>query len=361
MDKSEYKIANSITIVTSFISILINLSIIRMHIKQPLLKNGFFNVVFGQIITELIINFSLFILNILFLIFEDRIDSWILIFPACFNFGYIANIVYNIRIIFFLMTFNSERDELINYEGSENESRRSLSRQESLTFEDISFKNFHYLTFIIATIHTIFYILNFTIFQSDEDKGDNLVWYLYFIYQDKTFWRLFFFLFHIIFFLISLYYLIKSCNKNKISNHIYLRSFALYSFFSSLISLLFPIFFLITAIKFHNSNDDFSKIDHNLYLILLIPFFGFLLLTAIYRVKCYYVNYILAQDGKSCFKKWINMFKILFCCKVMEPLNFIDYNSSFIYHALSTTGDFILDDINEIPSVQLTETQAANN
>ena len=45
----------------------------------------------------------------------------------------------------------------------------------------------------------------------------------------------------------------------------------------------------------------------------------------------------------------------------MEPLNFIDYNSSFIYHALSTAGDFILDDINEIPSVQLTETQAANN
>ena len=63
MEKSEYKIANSITTVTSFISILINLSIIRMHIKQPLLKNGFFNVVFGQIITELIINFSLFILN----------------------------------------------------------------------------------------------------------------------------------------------------------------------------------------------------------------------------------------------------------------------------------------------------------
>jgi hypothetical protein len=39
------------------------------------------------------------------------------------------------------MTFNSERDELINYEGSENESRRSLSRQESLTFEDISFNS----------------------------------------------------------------------------------------------------------------------------------------------------------------------------------------------------------------------------
>ena len=46
--------------------------------------------------------------------------------------------------------------------------------------------------------------------------------------------------------------------------------------------------------------------------------------------------------------RWGNAIKILFCAKQMEPLNFVDLNSSFIYHALSSANDFLLDTSEEL-------------
>ena len=66
------KIANGILMATTFISTLININIIIMHIKQSLLKDGFFNVVFYQIITEFLINMSIFFHNLFYLIMKEH-------------------------------------------------------------------------------------------------------------------------------------------------------------------------------------------------------------------------------------------------------------------------------------------------
>ena len=350
-----YQIANGITIITSVIAVLINLSIIRMHVNQPLLKDGFFNVVFGQIITELIVNSSLLLLNIFYLIMLQNIGKFIIIFPILFNLGYVANIVYNIRILIFLFTYNTNREELINYAMNNNDPSDNISHQASLVFVTMSFKNFHYLSFGISIIHTIIYILNLLLFQKVEIQSAKWNWYYYFMCGQDYWWRIIFFLPHFLFFILSFIYLIKSCNKNKISDHIYLRSFALYAFFSSFISLFFPLILLIFWLGYNN---DPETINTNYFLILLIAFFGFLFATSIYRLECYYVNYILTKDGKNCLNRWGNAFKILFCRKEMEPLNFVDLNSSFIYHALSSANDFLLDTNEEnIEGTQMVSTE----
>jgi hypothetical protein len=277
---------------------------------------------------------------------EEHIGKYIIIFPILFNLGYVANIVYNIRILIFLFTYNTNREDLINYGMNNNDTGDTISHQASLAFITMSFKNFHFLSFGISIIHTVLYILNLLLFQKVEIQSEQWHWYYYFMCGQDHWWRILFFLPHFLFFILSFIYLIKSCNKNKISDHIYLRSFALYAFFSSFISLFFPLILLIFWLTQHNDPKNFNPYY---FLILLFGFFGFLFATSIYRLRCYYVNYILTKDGTKCLNRWGNAFKILFCRKEMEPLNFVDLNSSFIYHALSSANDFLFDANEETP------------
>ena len=337
-----YQVANVISIFTSLIAILINLTIIRIHAKQPLLMRGFFHVVFGQVITELIVNISLLILNFIYVIMTESAAKFIVIFPVLFNLGYIANITYNIRILIFLMTYNTNREDLINYGMNNKSENDNITHQTSLAFVSISFKNFHIISIVVSIIHTALYILNL-VFQGSEIQGNEWYWFFYFIYGGKHWWRILFFIPHFIYFILSFIYLIQSCNKNKISNHIYLRSFSLYNFFSSLMSLFFPIVLLIFWLGFNDGKDDNKPFKYEYLVILLFAFFGFLLASSIYRLECYYVHYILTQEGKKCLHRWGYALKILFCVQKMEPLNFVDLNSSFIYHALSSANDFLSD------------------
>ncbi len=339
-----YLIINCITIITTIFAILINASIIKMHIKQPLLKGGFFIVVKYQIITELIINISLFIINIFYIIYGDNGPEFIAIFPVCFNFGYIANIVYNIRILYFLLTFNKDRDDLIKYTVStnkNNDGEGNFSRQESILIVPFSFNNFHIISFSFSLLHTILYSLNIFIFQPVKVQTKQWQWYLYFINGMEHWTRIFFFIPHFIFFGISVVYFFKSYKLDKISSHIYLRSFSLYALFNAIISLFFPILFFIFWIGYDNSVDDLNP---NYLIILILGFFGFLLASSIYRLRSYYVNYISNQDGKNCCTSMFNSFKILCGCKNMEIINFVDFNSLFIVHALSSANDFLQDD-----------------
>ena len=157
-----YQLANVITIFTSLIAALINLAIIRMHIKQPLLMDGFFHVVFGLLITELLVNVSLLLLNLVYVIKTDNAGKFIVTFPILFNLGYIANITYNIRTLIFLMTYNTNREDLINYGISNNNSQNdNITHQTSLSFSTISFKNFHIIAIVVSIIHTVLYIINY--------------------------------------------------------------------------------------------------------------------------------------------------------------------------------------------------------
>ena len=50
--------------------------------------------------------------------------------------------------------------------------------------------------------------------------------------------------------------------------------------------------------------------------------------------------------GKGFCKKINSALKILFCCKQIPSPNFIDLNSSFVYHSLAGFTDFLEENAN---------------
>ena len=122
-----------------------------------------------------------------------------------------------------------------------------------------------------------------------------------------------------------------------------------------LTSLLLSIFFIFTSFSVMEASLlgcnllvkgdlGMSFLVRMKYLFCIIGFFGFLLASSIYRLKSYYVNYIANQEGKNCCSSMCNSFGILFGRKNMEKINFVDFNSLFIVHALSSSNDFLQDE-----------------
>ena len=327
------QLANIIMIFFLFFSLLINILLILIHSKQKSLRKGFFAIIFIQIILEAIITLSLLVMNILFLI-DIYKYIWFIILPIIFNFGYVTNILYNIRIIFYLLTLNKNKYESVNYglkEDDNEEDNDSKKTKKSVQFVSHSYNSFHLFCFLLSIIHSILYGLWIFLYNRPEDD-ENWKWFYYFIYGSKCFIRFIFFIFHYIFFLISIPYLILSINKAKISDHILLKRFSIYCIFSSIIGLFFPI-----SIFFQETDKDMEKIPF----IILSAFIVYLYITWYFRINCYYIQYILEQNGKGFCKKCISGIKILFCCHNVPTPNFIDYNSSFIYHSLANLNDFL--------------------
>ena len=325
---------NLTLIIALSFSLLINIMIILIHSKQKSLRKGFFIIIFVQIIMEAIINFSLLLMNIIYL-FDIERDEWFVVFPLLFNFGYVTNILYNIRIMYYLMTLDKRKDESVNYDlkdDMDNENDK-FSRHSTVELISHSFKSFHFCCISFSIIHTILYALILIEDKIDiEDKGWR--WFYYFMNGSKGIWRLSFFIFHFIFFIISLPYLFQSLNKEKISDHILLKRFSIYCIFSSIISLLFP-----TAVIIHECN--ILKGNEQIFFSLMFVFILYILITWIFRVNCYYIQYILEEKGKGFCRKCISGFRILFCCESIPSPNFIDLNSSFVYHSLANLNDFI--------------------
>lgn len=331
-EKKKDRLGNIILIVSIFFSILINLMIILIHSKQKLFRKGFFIIIFVQIILEAIINLSILIINIIYILDFYR-GKWFFLFPIIFNFAYITNILYNFRILYFLMTVNKRKDEFINY-GAKDESYESdkisqLSRNSSIDFIPHSFKSFHILCFLLSIIHTIIYIL----YLKDDVEEKDWKWFYYFMNGDHGYYRFCFYIFHYFYFIISIPYLIFSLNKAKISDNILLKRYSIYCIFSSLISLMFPM-----AVIFDLTLGEEHK---EIYLYLSAVFIFYLFITWHFRLNCYYIQYILEQGGKGCCKKISTCFKILFCCQKIPSPNFIDLNSSYIYHSLANVNDFL--------------------
>ena len=332
-ENKPYHWVNIILIVFFSFSLLINFMIILIHSKQKSLRRGFFIIIFVQIIMEAIITFSLLLMNIIYLS-DIETGKWFAIFPIIFNFGYITNILYNIRIMFYLMTLDKRKDESVNYDLKEDTpGDDNMSRQSTVGFTPHSFKSFHFCCILLSIIHTILY--SFKLFN-DEIEVENYEqwnWFYYFMNGSSGKMRLFFFIFNYIFFIVSIPYLFLSLNKEKISEHILLKRFSIYCLFSSLISLLFPTSVILDLIY----QKDLPKI----YFVLMLAFVFYLIITWIFRVNCYYVQYILEGNGSGFFKKCVFGFKILFCCQSIPSPNFLDLNSTFIYHSLANLNDFI--------------------
>ena len=346
MEIQHFHWANIILIVFLFFSFLINLMIVLIHSKQKFLRNGFFIIIFIEIIMESLITISLLIMNIIYLS-GITTDKWFAVFPIIFNFGYVTNILYNIRTMIYLMTLDKTKDESINYDIKndndiviENDKETELSRQSTVGFIPHSFKSFHYCCFLLSIIHTILYSINLFNDRYDIENFEYWNWYYYFMNGSEGGYRLGFFVFHFIFFIVSIPYLVLSLNTEKISEHILLKRFSLYCAFSSLISLIFPI-----SVILHIIFDEQNKI---IFLVLMFAFIFYLLTTLIFRVNCYYIQYILERDGKGFCNRCISGFKILFCCQSIPSPNFIDLNSTFIYHSLANLNDFTQELSNDI-------------
>jgi hypothetical protein len=234
------------------------------------------------------------------------------------------------------MTSNKEKQELIDYDSDDNYSAASIkgkkSRASSILLSSYSFKSIYIIPFLLSILLAVSYI--FLIYYFYKDPGEKLEGIPYFLgtFNNLELYNLLFYIFHFIYFSISLIYLFLSIDKERISNHIHLKSFSLYCFFSSFISLLFPVLSIL-KIYFDNAQYMFS------YLLVFIFLFYFLV-TSIFRYGCYYIQFILGSYGNGFFLKLNYALKILFCCKKIAQPNFIDYSSSFIYHSLTNINDF---------------------
>ena len=341
-EKEEFKYANIILIFFTSLFFLINLMILIIHYKKPLLREGFFIVIFVQIFMEALISLSLLIMNIIYLINFPR-GEWFLTFPALFNFAYITNTLYNIRIVIYLMTINKDNEETVEYDDCDETERNNLTRNSTIGLIQNSYKSFHICCFLLSIMHTILYIINL-LYDKESIESEDWNWYYYFLNGSKGAHRFAFFIFHIIFFGISIPYLCLSLNKEKISEHILLKRFSIYCIFSAIISLLFPISLSLKCIMeyFLNDNDNINdNINDIIYLTIMTAFVVYLLITSYFRVNCYYVQYILEQKGKSFCKKFCSGLNILFCCGKIRQPNFVDLNSAFIYHSLANLNDFL--------------------
>lgn len=334
LGQNSNEVANYILIFFSLIFFLLNFLLIQIHCRQTSLFQGFFIIVCLQIFFEALINVIVLIISIFSLCNMMNKDC-LLAFQMLFYFFYTTNILLNIRIIFFLMTSNKEKQELIDYDSDDNYSsstKGKKSRQSSISFSDYSFNSIYIIPILLSLIFTGLYLLFTYLFYNDDQEEEEEGIYILGLLNNLNQYNFLFYIFHFIYFIISIIYLFLSINKENVSNHFHIKSFSIYCFVSSFISLLFPVL-LILKLYLENAKFIFP------YLLVLI-FLLYFSITSFFRYGCYYIQYILGSYGNGFFLKLKYALKILFCCKKIAQPNFIDYNSNFVYHSLSYISDF---------------------
>lgn len=323
-----------IFIITSFIFIFVYLLMIKMHAKEPFIRQGYFKVVFIQIIYEFIITILLLITPIILIIYyfiqdNDSINKnkFLIFFPILFNFCSMNIIFYNILTLIHL-TFKSQNSENYSTDLESTNMTRDISN-DSISFQKTSFKTIHLLSLFFTLIHSIIY---FYILFSTKEKFEIQLLFLFYVYI-KEINPLFILIFipNFIYLLLSFPYLYKSRNTEKISESIRLKNYSIYCFLSSLFSLIFPLAIFIYKI--------FENIKFIIYLIVLV----YLIFSSRFRINCYYVQTILMNKGKTILDKFRFAIAILFKNKTIPKPNFVDLNSNYIYHSLANINDFVKD------------------
>jgi hypothetical protein len=251
-----------------------------------------------------------------------------------------TNILYNIKIILFLMNYNKERDELINYDLRDANSNNSYSHQGSISLDRQSFKKIHICSFFISVVYLFSYIIFIFKIQDSTVESDNWTWLNYYLVDENGgYFKLIFFIANFIYLIVSGLYFSLSMNKGKVSNHILLKNFSKYCAFSSIVSILFPITLIVNLITITKEQEQYI-----FHYVVLSGFLFYIFVTSYYRINCYYVQYILESEGKGFFKRCAFGFRILFCCKKIREPNFIDLTSTFIFHSLANFSDFLGED-----------------
>ena len=323
------KVVYIIYLVFTLILFFINITICKMHIKQSFIRQGFFKVVFIQIIYETLIILILFTISLLYILnkLEFIYDSnYFISIPVLFNFCYMNLIFYNILTILFLLY---KKEETANFSTSL-EFTSTESGNDTISFKKSTFRKLHIISLFFSIIHSIIYC--FTLL-----KNSNSFYFIYYFYPDKktNFWIIFIFIPNLIYFIISIVYLILSVNKNKISENIRLQNYSIFCFISSFISLIFPSSAIFNNIKQYTKVEDIVKI------VLYVMFLIYLINTCRFRLKRYYVQTILMTKGTNFCDKLSFGLAIFFKNVDIQVPNFIDLNSNYIYHSLANINDFV--------------------
>ena len=350
MDDINSQIISIISIVFTSINSFILITICKMHIKQKYIRKGYFQIVFTQIIIELLLNLTMLAISILNMIYDIlSLNGIYLIFiPILFNFFFMTDILYNIQTIFFLKNAKNKIDKEDNF--NDNDSRGSFDRSSSINVEHYTFKRIHIISFFFSFIHSIKYL--FIIFNNNYNNNNNkdgknnndniniFNWNNFFVYfiidpnisnnNNESLLYLLLYIFNYIFLFSSIIY---CCINQKIDGTIKLKYYSIYCLLSSLISLIFPISFILNILPINKKSNLFIDIYFSLFIIYLIC-------NCIFRLKCYYVQYILSSQGISLCSKLSFGLKIFFTRTIIPPPNFIDFNNTFLFHSLATENDF---------------------
>lgn len=336
MDNINSKIISIISIVFTSINSFILITICKMHIKQKYIRKGYFQIVFTQIIIELLLNLTMLAISILNMIY-DLNGIYLIFIPILFNFFFMTDILYNIQTIFFLKNAKNKIDKEDNF--NDNDSRGSFDRSSSINVEHYTFKRIHIISFSFSSIHSLIYF--FAVFSNYKKYEKNIFdWNYFFDYfiidpnisnnKKESLLYLLLYIFNYIFLFASIIY---CCINQKIEGTIKLKYYSIYCLLSSLISLIFPISFILNILPINKKSNLFIDIYFSLFIIYLIC-------NCIFRLKCYYVQYILSSQGISLCSKLSFGLKIFFTRTIIPPPNFIDFNNTFLFHSLATENDF---------------------
>ena len=341
MDKSHVYVIHSLTLIVSFVILIIYASVIRIHCKAQFLRQNFFRVLFYLSIFEFLLHLCYFITSLVFLIYANTSDSsknlGYDMFPTSLIFSVIFTILstlvmsVNSMIILYLFAHNTNSDSLMQQELAND----SSSSRVSIHLMTHKYPQIYIVSFIIAIIHggslVVLYILN-------KDGNHNNVYFYILFYLNpeaiKSHRLLFlFFLPHALYFIISVAYFIGALDKNKISDKILLRSLSFYTFIDSILMLIFPVSIILYL---------FSIKDIIIHYINFVFIVLGIILRSRFRISRDYMDSIL-KDGNvngGCLTKMISICMHLVTNKKIVGFECVDYNSAFIEQSLATPSDF---------------------
>ena len=324
-----------ISLIVIFINLLTLLTICKMHIKEISIRQGYFEIVFTQIILETLFNLTIFVIIIISMIKEPINESYFYFISLLFDIFFNVDIIYNIQTILKLIQAKNKvesEDIFINNEDDSGSVGRCGSNA-SIDLKRHSFRRIHLVSFLFSIIHSIIYF--FVILKDDKNEKNELNWFFYFIdKQQKNLWLLLLFIFNYIYLGLSIRYCLL---RQQINESIKLKHYSIYSFITSLASLIFPLRILLNEVIRNNDKKDDKELQ---YIFCFIFLLFYLYKNVYFRLNCYYVQYILSKKGNKFLKKLEFGLQILFTrIKISSP-NFIDFNNSFLYHSLSREKDF---------------------
>ena len=314
----------------SVLTLFMFLVIGKIHRRDPFLKQGFFNIVFTIIILEIVLRIILIISPVLIYLLKDAKIN--LIIYSSFNFFYITTIFFNFITVFYLYTHLDKSEDLISKDINDKTAHR-----DSIRVNTISFNLFYIISFLLGLIHTGFFIF-FEFLKSQYIQND-IFFPIKQIEQNNFFFffELIIYIPNFIFFIISFLYLKLSWNKEKITENIIIRSYAIYCFQLSILSLNYPIIILIMIFELFKEYLKIIILISNSLLIFQI------FISAYFRINCLYIESIFDKESTNLFSKIKKTFIILFTNEKVERLSSLDYNNSFISFSLSSKKDFIIE------------------